>query len=131
MYLATVGWVISIPSFKQLAVNARRTPARVVAAHHPDQIADRLRYAGLTGLAAANSPRPEQVEAFTMACNRCFGLDDHQGGFPPAPQAEQPEPEDSISGRQFQPFWSRTPLDGELLPQGEVFQSQLARGFQH
>src|SRR5215472_17987041 len=72
MYLATVGWVISIPSFKQLAVNARRTPARVVAAHHPDQIADRLRYAGLTGLAAANSPRPEQAEAFTMPCNHCF-----------------------------------------------------------
>jgi hypothetical protein len=24
---------------------------------------------------------------------------------------------------QFQPFWTRPPQDGELLPQGEVFQS--------
>ena len=95
--------------FQQLAVNARCTPARVVAAHHPDQIADRLRYAGPTGLAAADSPRPEQAEAFTMPGDNCFGLDDRQGGFPVAPQAKQPDPEDSISGRQFQPFWSRAP----------------------
>ena len=115
--------------FQQLAVNARCTPARVVAAHHPDQIADRLRYAGPTGLAAADSPRPEQAEAFTMPGDNCFGLDDRQGGFPGfpvAPQAKQPDPEDSISGRQFQPFGSRPPQDGELLSQGEVFQSQLA-----
>jgi CubicO group peptidase (beta-lactamase class C family) len=37
----------------------------------------------------------------------------------------------SICGRQFQPFGSRPPQDGELLSQGEVFQSQLARGFKH
>ena len=76
-----------------------------------------------TLLAAADSPRPEQAEAFTMPGDNCFGLDDHQGGFPVAPHAPQPDPEDSISGRQFQPFGSRTPQDGKLLPQGEVFQS--------
>jgi hypothetical protein len=54
---------------EQLAVNARRTPVRVVAAHHSDQIADVLRYAGPTELAAANSPRPKQAEAFTMLGN--------------------------------------------------------------
>ena len=55
----------------------------------------------------------------------CFGLDDHQDGFPVAPHAPRPDPEDSISGRQFQPFGSRPPQDCELLPQGEVFQSGL------
>ena len=109
--------------FQQLAVNARCTPARVVAAHHPDQIADLLWYAGPTWLAAANSPRPEQAKAFTMPVDNCFGLDYHQDGFPAAPHAPQPDPENSISGRQSQPFRSRTLQDGELLPQGEVFQS--------
>ena len=37
---------------EQLAVNAWRTPARVVAAHHPDQIPNLLRHAGPTWLAA-------------------------------------------------------------------------------
>ena len=97
----------------------------------PDQIPNLLRHAGPTGLAAADFPRPEQAKAFTMPGDNGFSLDDHQGGFPVAPQAKQPDPEDSISGRQFQPFGSRTPQDGELLPQGEVFQSQLARGFKH
>src|SRR5215813_2672543 len=60
--------------FQQLAVNARRIPARVVAAHHPDQIAERLRYAGPTGLTAANSPRPEQAETFTMPATTVSAL---------------------------------------------------------
>ena len=92
--------------FQQLAVNARRTPARVVAAHHPDQIPDLLRYAGPTGLAAPNSPRPEQAEAFTMPGDNGFSLDDHQGGFPVAPHASQPHPEDPVGWRQLQAFWS-------------------------
>ena len=108
---------------EQLAVNAWRTPARVVAAHHPDQIPNLLRHAGPTWLAAADFPRPEQAKAFTMPGDNGFRLDDHQGGLPVAPHASQPHPEDSISGRQFQPFWSRPTQDGELLPQGEVFQS--------
>jgi len=116
--------------FQQLAVNARCTPTRVVAAHHPDQIPDLLRYAGPTGLAAADSPRPEQAKAFTMPGDYGCGLDDHQGGFPVAPHAKQPDPEDSISGRQFQPFGSRPPQDGELLSQGEVFQTKFSRGFE-
>src|SRR6266436_1021981 len=115
------GWLGNLDTqFQQLAVNAWCTPARVVTALHPDQIADLERHAGPTWLAAADSPRPEQAEAFTMPGDNCFGLDDHQGGFPVAPHAPQPDPEDSISGRQFQPFGSRTPQDSELLPQGEV-----------
>src|SRR5215472_12583164 len=48
---------------EQLTVNAWCTPARVIAAHHPDQIAELLRYAG-PRLAAADSPLPEQAKAF-------------------------------------------------------------------
>ena len=108
---------------EQLAVNAWRTPARVVAAHHPDQIPNLLRHAGPTWLAAADFPRPEQAKALTMPGDNGFRLDDHQGRFPVAPHVSQPDPEDPVGWRQLQSFWSRPTQDGELLPQGEVFQS--------
>jgi hypothetical protein len=71
---------------EQLALNAWCTPARVVAAHHPDQIPNPLRHAGPTWLAAADSPRPEPAKAFTMPGDNCVSLDDHQDGFPVAPR---------------------------------------------
>src|SRR5215471_11007984 len=88
---------------EQLAMNAWRTPARVVAAHHPDQIPNLLRHAGPTWLAAADFPCPTSESLYDARRQR-FSLDDRQGGFPVAPHASQPDPEDSISGRQFQPF---------------------------
>jgi len=60
---------------EQLTVNAWCTPARVVAAHHPDQIPNLLRHAGPTWLAAADFPRPEQAKAFTMPGDNGFRLD--------------------------------------------------------
>ena len=111
--------------FQQLAVNARRTQRGLL------RLIIRIR--SRTGCGTQGRPglpqrilHVQQAEAFTMPGNHCCGLDDHQGGFPVVPHAKQPDPEDSISGRQFQPFGSRPPQDGELLPQGEVFQSQLA-----
>ena len=117
--------------FQQFAVNAWCTPARVVAAHHPDQIPDLLRHAGPTSFATVDFPRPKQPEAFTMSSENCVGLDDHQDRFPVAPHAPQPDPEDSVGCRYFEPIGSRPPQDGELLPQGEVLQSQHRRGLQH
>ena len=38
MYFATVAWLILMPSFKRLAVDAGRTPQWVGAVHLPDQI---------------------------------------------------------------------------------------------
>ena len=82
--------------FQQLAVNARRAPERVIAAHHPDQIPNLLRHPGPTGLAAADFPPPEQAEALTMPSDNGVRLDDHQRGFPVGPHESQPYPEDSI-----------------------------------
>ena len=105
---------------EQLAVNAWRTPTRVVAAHHPDQIPNLLRHAGPTWLAAADFPRPQQAKALTMPGDNGFSL---EGGFPVAPHVSQPDPEDPVGWRQLQSLWSRPTQNGELLPQGEVFQS--------
>src|SRR5215472_15857286 len=101
----------------------RGAPQRGLLRLSIHQISNLLRHAGPTGLAAADFPRPEQAKAFTMPGDNGFSLEDHQGGFPVAPDASHPDPKDSIGWRQPQAFWSRTPQDGELLPQGQVFQS--------
>ena len=44
MYFATVAWLTSMPSFKQLAVDAGRTPQWVGAVHLPDQITNFATY---------------------------------------------------------------------------------------
>src|SRR4051812_21416637 len=67
--------------FQQLAVNARCTPARVVTAHHPNEISDLLRHVGPTRLAEVYLPRPEPAEAFAVPGDALLGLDDHQSGF--------------------------------------------------
>jgi hypothetical protein len=97
--------------FQQLAVNAWRTPARVVAAHHPNQIPDLLRHLGPTPFTALYFPRPEQTEALPVPGDDRLGLDNHQGGFPIAPYTPQPDP-------------------GELLPQRDIFQPYLCRRFE-
>jgi hypothetical protein len=71
--------------FQQLAVNARCTPARVVAAHHPNQIANLLRHFGPTWLPAVYLPGPEQAEALPVPGDDRLGFDDHQRGFPVGP----------------------------------------------
>lgn len=93
--------------FQQLTVNAR-APQRGLL-----RLIIRIRSwtscgtGGPPCLAAADSPRPEQAEALMMPGDNCFGLDDHQGGFPVATHAPQPDPEESVRGHQLQPFRSR------------------------
>src|SRR4051812_15702352 len=87
--------------FQQLAVNAGCTPTRVVLAHHPNQISNLLRLFGPTWLATANLPRPKQTEALPVPSNNGLGFDDHQSGFPLAPEAPETHPEDSIVIRQL------------------------------
>src|SRR5260370_42254678 len=89
---------------EQLTVNAWRTPARVVAAHHPDQIPNLLRHAGPTWLAAADFPRPEQAKALTMpgdalkktakrTASLCFNIPGKElgGGWKPPCNIQQEE----------------------------------------
>jgi hypothetical protein len=57
--------------FQQLAVNARCIPARVVAAHHPNQIPNFLRHPGPTWLATVDFPYPEQTESFPVPGGKC------------------------------------------------------------
>jgi len=108
---------------EQLTVNAWCTPARVgcgsSSGSDPEPLA--ARWADLACRGRFSTSRTS--ESLTMPGDNGFRLDDHQGGFPVAPHATQPDPEDPVGGRQPQASWSRPTQDGELLPQGEVFQS--------
>jgi hypothetical protein len=46
-----------------------------------------------------------------------------------APDAPEQDPEAPIGGRELQTFRCRPPQHSELLPQGEVLQPELNRGF--
>src|SRR5437763_4277541 len=62
-------------------MNTRRTPARIVAAQHSNQISNLLRHPRATRLATADSPRPEQAKALAMPRDEGLGFDDHQDTF--------------------------------------------------
>jgi hypothetical protein len=63
----------------QLAVNAWCTPARVVAAHHADQIPNLLRHAGPTGLSSVNfstsKRKPSRCQATTVSALTIISTD--------------------------------------------------------
>jgi len=104
--------------FEQFAVNVWSSPEWILAAQHPDQLANLLGDRWATGFAAANLPSPEQSEAFPVPGNHGFRFDDDQRTSPIGPNFTYPNPEESISGYQFRPF-DRTLQNAELVPQGQ------------
>ena len=63
---------------QQLAIDAWRTPERVVAVHHPDQIADIGRDRRPTDT-TTRLPAPVQAEAAPMPAHQRFRLEDDRG----------------------------------------------------
>jgi hypothetical protein len=101
--------------FEQFAVDAGRSPKRIVAAHLADQFAHVFRDRWPARLAVTNSPRPEQAKALAVPANDGFRLDDDQGRSPIDPNFAQPRPEESIGCRQFRPL-HRATQHTELVP---------------
>jgi len=64
---------------------------------------------------------PELIRSRTMAAKE-------EKRIPVAPHVAPPDPEDSISSRQSQPFGNQAPQHGKLLSQGNVF---LREGLEH
>src|SRR5262244_1714235 len=98
---------------EQLAMNAWRTPARVVAAHHPDQISNLLRHAGPTWLAAADLPRPEQAKALRCQATTVSALTIIRADVQSLHTRRNQTQKIRSAGVSFNRFWSRT-QDGEL-----------------
>src|SRR3954462_8139530 len=90
------------PQLEQLAMNPRSTPARVIPAHDPNEVSHFRRHGWSPRFPAPDLPPPKEAKALPMPGNHCCWLHDQQGGLPVAPHTPQPDPEDSIGGRQFQ-----------------------------
>src|SRR5947209_18500471 len=109
-------------------MDPRGTPVWVVPAHDPNQIPNLLWHRRPARLPVANLPPPEETKALPVPRDDRLGFDHDQSGFPVRPHAPPPDPEDSIGGRQLQPFRSRTPQHGQLLPQSPVLPPERSGG---
>lgn len=110
-------------------MDPRRTPERIRRGHPADQRPNLwvdLQPSGRsTRLASPVASKPLAVPA-----NDSVGLDDHQDPLPVDPSAPKGDPEGTIEVAQGQPTLRSAVEDRELLPQGQVLQSQLASAFE-
>src|SRR5262252_6642942 len=100
--------------FQQLAMNAWRTPQRVVAANSPDQIADvggDRRPANTT----ARFPTPVQTEAAPMPAHQRLGLEDNRGFEQGGEQPIEPDEDQAICSARPEPRRCRPLQDSKLL----------------
>ena len=116
--LAHAGFADRDAEFEQFSVDPWSTPERIVSAHRTNQLANLLRHAWPPWCPSSNFPGPEQAEALAVPANHRRGADEEDSGAPVLPNGRQPDPQESISGRQFRPFHG--PLkNAELMAEGE------------
>jgi hypothetical protein len=101
------------PELEQFAMDARRSPARIVGFHTADQFADLESHLGPPRL--ARPPPPEQTEASAMPGHHRFRSDQDERLSPIRIQSPQRGPEESV--RAAEPWPRSLPFEnGELLP---------------
>ena len=87
--LANTGLADVDAELEQFAVDARRSPQRIVAAHLPNQVP---RFPGdrrPSRLAAAHLPGPDHVKPFAVPGNQRLRFHDDQGRRPAGPKLRQ------------------------------------------
>ena len=100
----------------------RGTPRGILPAHLADQRSDLGRNDGSFGLAAAHLPGPEQAKPGTMPGSDRFWLDDGERRAPATPEAQQTDPQQTVSRGQFQAFCSSSPKHTDLVTQSQVLE---------
>ncbi len=108
---------------QDLAVDARRTPRRVLGGHPANEDSD-LGCCARSSSAGPRLPAPVPPEALAMPADDGLGLDDGERLLPSRPAAAQDNPEDAIGRAETRP--RLLPLeDSELLSEREVLQDQV------
>ena len=113
---------------RELAVHARRSPERLGSTHVPDQLAYFWGHARTTRPPSPTLPRPVASRAGTMPTHHGVRFNDHEYLRPVSPDSPQKHPESAVHTREPQPFHGMME-DGELLPEGQVLESQRAARF--
>ncbi len=112
------------PQFQELTVHPRRAPEHIEIRDLRNQLPDSMVLRWPTGPALLRQAGPVQRESLSMPAGDSFGLQDDKRLLPVGPASRQKQPEDSVRSPE-----SRAPVtpiqNGELLPQGEIFESQF------
>src|SRR5919106_2642972 len=115
---------------QKLAVNTRRTPARILFAHAADEIPNIMWDRRPPSLASPNLPRPEEAKCVAVPGNDCFGLDNDQRRSPVRPDAGQPDPQETVGWLQPWALLRGALQDADLMPERNILQLQRSAGFQ-
>jgi len=116
--LAHTGLADVDAQLEQFAVDARRTPKRIVAAHLANQFPCFLADRRSSRLAAAHLPGPEHPKPFAVLGNHRLRFHDHQGRPPAGPVPRQPGPEKSVRSGRLRSL-HRAPQNVELMAKSE------------
>jgi len=110
----------------QLAMNARRTPCRILGNHAEDEFAQFFGNAfSSCAFPMPRKPRPIQLEPSSVPANHSLRLYENQHTLPSRPEPPQCHPEQLV--RTCIPRL-RTPRfqNSKLMPQSQVFQQKVA-----
>ena len=118
-----------IAQLHEFAVDAWRSPRGVLKRNPFDQCDDLIGNAGSTDFLGPTLPSPPQAPSFAVPGDDGFGFDQRQGAAPVPPFSVENNPEGLFQqGKRW--FRIGSPKDQDLLPEGEVFQQQVAVGTQ-
>src|SRR5882762_8206271 len=110
---------------EEFAMDSGSTPQGIGRGHSSDQGFDRGVDGRVARRAAPGERGPVATKAASLPAQHSGGSHDDEGLPPGGPDSGQPDPKEPIAPLKLQPV--RRPLvDGQLLPQGEVLQGELA-----
>src|SRR6516164_6331110 len=116
--LANTGLADVDAELKPFAVDPRRAPKRILAAHLANQFPYFMGDRRSSRLAAAHLPGPDQPKPFAVPGNHRLRFHHDQGRPPAGPEPRQPGPEKSIRSGQLGSL-HRAPQNVELMAKSE------------
>src|ERR1019366_1276645 len=105
---------------------AWRTPSSVLCHHAEDEVAQFPTHtSSARSSAMPRDPLPVQLETGAMPANNCLWLHENQCSLPTRPEPSQHHPEQPVSNPK-PGLWMPPFQRSELLPEGEIFEEQVA-----
>src|SRR5262245_17062150 len=101
--------------FEEFAVDSRRSPKLVHAAHGSDQITNFLRDSRSSGLTVTDFPRPVPAKSLPMPTKHGFRFDDDQSRPPAGPDPRKPNPQPSIRWTKHRSLFLLSSLQHDYL----------------
>src|SRR5215469_2204432 len=102
---ANAGFADIDSQFQQFAMDARRTPQRIIMAHLANQFLRFVRNRRTSHWAVPNLPRPKQPKPLAVPADHRLWPDDYEGGSPTTPKPGQVCPEEAIGASQPRSFY--------------------------